>query len=140
MAVLLWIPLVPHFFLSFHMQVILAIVAIISPSAGERSVLHFTETSWNHSTVTDGFITVCSQPCQTDTKNKIMSLSCDQIMKLSCQSHAIHVSTLPATAVSLALCQQLQALGLNHLYVSVQLKAHSISFDSNKLAVCYFHS
>lgn len=63
------------------------------------------------------------------------SESRDQIMKLSCQSHAIHVSTTPASAASLALCQQLRALGLNHLHVSVQLKAHSISFDSNKLAL-----
>ncbi len=45
------------------------------------------------------------------------------------------MSTLPASAASLALCQQLRALGLNHLHVSVQLKAHSISFDSNKLAL-----
>lgn len=39
------------------------------------------------------------------------------------------------SAASLALCQQLRALGLNHLHVSVQRKAHSISFDSNKPAV-----
>jgi len=68
-------------------------------------------------------------PCSFNSK------PCDHIIKWSRQSRASHGSTLPDTAARLAPCQQLRALGLNHLHVSVQLKSSFHLIDSNKLAL-----
>lgn len=114
--------LVPDFYSNpLHMQVILAIMGIISPSAGDRRVLH------GSSARQAGIMApqqmgssqfAISHVGQT-LKTRLWSCSLnrrsrDQIMKLSCQSRGLHVSTPPASAARLARRQRLRALGLNH--------------------------
>ena len=114
----------------FHMQKSLINMNTISPSAGESSVLHLTDTSWNHSKINR--VSFTGHDRQT-SETRLFYYYFNNTS--SGQSHAFHVSTLLACEAGLAFCQQLRALGLNHLHVSVRRKAHSISFDSNKLAV-----
>lgn len=104
----------------------------VAPSAGENHVLHFTETKWNHSKSFFFFFGLWHYDrLASETVWLLLFFN----SKSWGQSHVKPMVTLPACAAGLAWCQQLRALGVNHWHASVWQKAHSVSFDFNKLVV-----
>lgn len=99
-----WIPLVPDFTVIpphagnsghngrlYHLLLVREVYCTLLRQAGVMALkqMGFSQFAISHVKQTSE-TGLC--PCSFNSE------SCDQIMKLSCQSHAIHVSTLPASA------------------------------------------